>query len=104
MQKRKCPVNSRLVCHQLAVPLRARFASEKAAFDSFARRSASAMISGGSRHFIWMIHAHCLPIGLIDFFQAGILRDAKHFPPLAASVLSLGPLSVVGRLIGSRAP
>jgi hypothetical protein len=42
-----------------------------------------------------MIHAHCLPIVLIDFFQAGILRDAKHFPPRAASVLTLGPLSVV---------
>jgi hypothetical protein len=44
------------------------------------------------RYFVRMIHTYCLPVVLIDFFQAGILRDAKHFPPLAASILTLGPL------------
>src|ERR1700733_13752784 len=44
------------------------------------------------RHLVRMAHAYCLPVMLLDFFQAGILRDAKNFPPRGASPLTFGLL------------
>src|ERR1700733_1215351 len=48
------------------------------------------------RHLARMVQPYCLPIVLVDFFQAGALRDVKNFPPRRASLLTFGPLTFVG--------